>query len=101
MKNALIIDSKDNVATVLDDISLGDEVGARLGKKTRSLKVVEMIPFGFKVALVDIPKGGTVLKYGEAIGRASQPIKKGQLVHIHNIEGARGRGDLVMELKKK
>jgi altronate dehydratase small subunit len=101
MKDALIIDSKDNVATVLDDISLGDEVGARLGKKTRSLKAVERIPFGFKVALVDIPKGGTVLKYGEAIGRASQPIKKGQLVHVHNIEGARGRGDLVTEVKKK
>jgi altronate dehydratase small subunit len=101
MKNALIIDSSDNVAAALEDIDGGDEVGARLGKKTLTLKAVEMIPFCFKMALVDIPKGGTVLKYGEAIGKASQPIKKGQLVHIHNIEGVRGRGDLVMEAKKK
>ena len=101
MKNALIIDSSDNVATVLEDIDLGDEVGARLGKETRAVEAAETIPFGFKVALVDIPEGGTVLKYGEAIGKASQPIKKGQLVHVHNIEGARGRGDLVTEVKKK
>ena len=101
MKTALIIDSSDNVATALEDINLGDEVGARLGKKTRAVKATEKIPFGFKVALVDIPEGGTVLKYGEAIGKASQPIKKGQLVHVHNIEGARGRGDLVTEVKKK
>jgi altronate dehydratase small subunit len=101
MKNALIIDSSDNVATALEDINLGDEVGAKLGKETRVVKAAEMIPFGFKVALVDIPEGGTVLKYGEAIGKASQLIKKGQLVHVHNIGGARGRGDLVTEVKKK
>jgi altronate dehydratase small subunit len=50
--------------------------------------------FGFKLALTDISKGSKVIKYGETIGLASQDIKQGQLVHIHNIEGARARGDL-------
>jgi altronate dehydratase small subunit len=38
-----------------------------------------------------------VLKYGESIGVASSDIQMGQLVHVHNLEGARGRGDLAEE----
>lgn len=34
------------------------------------------------------------MKYGESIGGASQDIKKGEYVHIHNMEARRGRGDL-------
>ena len=37
------------------------------------------------------------VKYGESIGVASSDIQEGQLVHVHNLEGARGRGDLVGE----
>jgi altronate dehydratase small subunit len=35
-----------------------------------------------------------VRKYGEMIGKASAAIAKGALVHIHNLEGTRARGDL-------
>ena len=94
MKKALIISPADNVATALEDILAGDLVEARLGKNVETLEARENISFGFKIALSDIPKGGNVLKYGEAIGRASAPINKGSLIHIHNVEGARGRGDL-------
>lgn len=100
-KRALIVDAKDSVATALEEINTGDKVDAMLGKKATSLEAREKIPFGFKIALTDIAKGDVVMKYGEAIGKASQPIKKGQLVHIHNLEGARGRGDLTREVKKK
>lgn len=34
------------------------------------------------------------MKYGESIGAASSDIKKGDYVHIHNLEALRGRGDL-------
>jgi len=100
-KRALIIDAKDTVATALEDIGPGDKVDAMLGKKATTLEAKEKIPFGFKIALTDTAKGDAVMKYGEAIGKASQPIRKGQLVHIHNLEGARGRGDLTREVKKK
>jgi altronate dehydratase small subunit len=100
MRRALILDSDDTVATALEHVEAGDEVEARLGNRTQTLKAAEKIPFGFKVALIDIPKGGMVVKYGEAIGKASRPIQKGQLVHVHNIEGTRGRGDLE-EVKNK
>jgi altronate dehydratase small subunit len=100
-KRALIIDAKDTVATALEDIAPGDKVDAMLGRKATTLEAKEKIPFGFKIALTDTAKGDAVVKYGEVIGKASQPIKRGQLVHVHNLEGARGRGDLTGEVKKK
>ncbi len=93
-KRALILSPKDNVASVMEEVSSGDDVVAQGGNETRLLQAVEKIPFGFKVATVDIRQGDPVIKYGEVIGRASNSIQKGALVHIHNIEGARGRGDL-------
>ncbi len=36
---------------------------------------------------------GEVYKYGESIGRATQEIKSGDYVHVHNVESERGRGD--------
>ena len=38
-------------------------------------------------------KGEHIIKYGEVIGGASADIRKGEYVHIHNLEALRGRGD--------
>jgi altronate dehydratase small subunit len=91
---ALKLSEKDNVATSLAELDPGTEVRVKWGKKVIKVKSLEKIPFGFKIALNDIGKGSNVIKYGETIGVSSQNIKRGQLVHIHNIEGARARGDL-------
>jgi altronate dehydratase small subunit len=93
-KGALKIAHQDNVATLLEEAASGTEVPVRFGREVSQLKALEAIPFGFKIALDTIPKGGRVVKYGEPIGVASKDIKKGEMVHVHNIEGARGRGDL-------
>ena len=93
-KRGLILSPKDNVANALEEVLAGEEIEAYQGKERISLRAIKKIPFGFKVAMTDIGRGQPVVKYGEMIGRASQTIKKGALVHIHNIEGARGRGDL-------
>ena len=93
-RGALMLSAKDNVATSLEDIAVGTEVPVRLGREVRNIKALEKIPFGFKMAVVPIAKGAEVVKYGEAIGIASLAIKKGELVHVHNLEGARGRGDM-------
>jgi altronate dehydratase small subunit len=92
-KRALVLDPKDNVATVVEEVQAGEEIATEPGDKAVTAK--EMIPYGFKVALTDIPKGGDIVKYGELIGRASKAIVCGDMVHIHNVEGTRGRGDLV------
>jgi altronate dehydratase small subunit len=93
-KRALIMQPNDNVATALEEIQAGEDVAAALGKESRSIRAAEAIPFGFKVALQDIPQGELIRKYGEVIGRASTAIAKGTMVHVHNLEGTRARGDL-------
>jgi altronate dehydratase small subunit len=93
-KGAMKLTEKDNVATNLEETDPGSEVEVRLGDEVDTIKALETIPFGFKIAIMDIAKGSHIKKYGESIGVASSDIKKGSLVHIHNLEGARGRGDL-------
>jgi altronate dehydratase small subunit len=93
-RRALILTAKDTVANALEEVAAGEVVAARLGGETNLVTALDRIPFGFKVALEDVPLGGDVYKYGEIIGKASQPIKRGQLVHVHNLAGTRGRGDL-------
>jgi len=91
MARALVIHPDDNVAVALADLAKGEAVVLE-GRAPLHLR--DPIPFGHKLALVDIPAGGAVRKYGEAIGRASRAIQVGEHVHVHNLEGARGRGDL-------
>ena len=47
------------------------------------------VPIGHKIALVDIKKGDTVLKYGQDIGKTVADIKKGEHVHVHNLKTKR------------
>jgi altronate dehydratase len=79
---------KDNVATAKSPISSGTLLTFSKGEK---IVLKEEIPFGHKVSLRKISKGGAVIKYGERIGRAIREIKPGELVHIHNVVGERGK----------
>jgi altronate dehydratase small subunit len=93
-KRALIMHPKDNVATTVEEIQPGDPVQVSRSGEVRTLIAIEPIPFGFKIALEEIPQGAFILKYGDTIGKASRAIPKGALVHVHNLEGTRARGDL-------
>ena len=75
---------KDNAA-IADRAICADEALTENGLCSR-----EEIPANHKVALVDIPKGAVVRKYGEAIGRASRLIRAGEHVHIHNVKEGDG-----------
>lgn len=94
LRRALIVKWEDNVATVLEEVESGDKVAAKISQETRIVDAKEGIPFGFKIALTSFSKGEAIIKYGEVIGRAITHIEEGSLVHIHNLEGTRGRGDL-------
>lgn len=94
VRRALVLDPRDSVANALEAVAAGEAIAARVGDETVQVVAREAIPFGFKVALADLPAGAQVLKYGAIIGRASQPIRRGDLVHVHNLEGGRARGDL-------
>lgn len=90
MNRLLVISPNDNVATALESLSTGEV----LTVQDHRLTILEAIPRGHKVALVDITAGGAVVKYGSPIGVASAPIAAGTHVHTHNLASARGRGDL-------
>lgn len=95
MAKALVINKKDNVATVLEDLKEGEEIDISVkGEAGTKIVLRQRIPFGHKLALRKIEKGEAVIKYGEEIGRATEDIDTGQHVHIHNVESLRGRGDL-------
>jgi altronate dehydratase small subunit len=83
MPRAFQIQPQDNVATLLDDAVAGlvEVIGASRGE----VAATENIPRGHKVALRDIAAGGAVVKFGVRIGHATQPIRRGDWVHLHNL----------------
>jgi hypothetical protein len=89
MKSFLILDSKDNVATAITNLETGFELEDVF--LPYPVTCVENIKRGHKVALTDINEGDVVVKYGVTIGRAIAPIKKGELVHVHNLRSQRGK----------
>ncbi|WP_043458983.1 UxaA family hydrolase [Azohydromonas australica] len=49
------------------------------------LTVSGLVPAGHKLAVRDIAEGAPVRRYGQVIGAATQPIRAGQHVHVHNL----------------
>jgi len=94
MEKALVMDSKDNVATAIAELEAGEAVSVPVGSERLEVKIREAIRFGHKFAIKPISKGADVVKYGESIGRSTSAIDVGQHVHTHNVESLRGRGDL-------
>lgn len=94
MKTIIVMSSADNVGNAIEDISSGDEVTYTVEGNTFTFTAQDEVSFGFKAAVRDIPAGGDIIKYKEIIGRAAVDIKAGSCVHIHNVEGKRGRGDI-------
>jgi galactarate dehydratase len=69
------IHPNDNVAIVAD--AVGAPTGSRVGDGT---VLRSAVPSGHKVALVDIPEGEPVVRYGEVIGRAARAIARGSWI---------------------
>jgi altronate dehydratase len=84
-RSLMIMDTKDNVAVCLRALSAGEEIQVTHNDKILSVKVLEAVPLGHKIALSQIASGQPITKYGEIIGRAIQDIFIGQHVHNHNV----------------
>ena len=94
---ALRLKDDDDVAVALRVLAPGDAVtfppgGA--GGAELTVTVADAIPSGHKFATRPIDGGALIRKYGQVIGRACEAIAIGKHVHVHNVEGTRGRGDL-------
>ncbi len=88
---AIHVSEMDTVATALEPLKQGEKI---LGTT-----ILQEIRKGHKFATVDIKKGEPVIKYTAHIGIAATDIKAGEWVHVHNIEGERGRGDTDREVR--
>jgi len=75
------ISPQDNVAVAVTTV----EPGESLTVDGLSIIAAEAIPAGHKLALAPIAAGEKILKYGAAIGTATQEIHPGQHVHTHNL----------------
>jgi altronate dehydratase small subunit len=96
--NVLVLHPQDNVGNAVADIEALSLIIYQSGNQSDQSNQIQLvanqaIPFGFKVAIQPIALGEVVIKYGAAIGRATAMIRQGDLVHVHNLEGQRGRGD--------
>lgn len=83
--NALLMDEKDNVVTCVRDVAAGTDVVYQKGGELLHLTAGEDIPAYHKAALVDLPEGSDVMKYGQLIGRAITPMRAGGWVSHENI----------------
>ena len=88
----LVHDRKDTVGVVvIEGLKKGTDMLCVVTHDNSSFKLKSKmdVPIGHKVALTDIKKGDTVLKYGQDIGKAVADIKKGEHVHVHNLKTKR------------
>ena len=82
MKDHIKIHENDNVIVALQEIKEGTVV--------EGVQALCDIPAGHKMAIVDIPEGADVIKYGFRIGNAKEAIPAGQWIHTHNVKTALG-----------
>ncbi len=84
-RKVLILDERDNIAVCLVDMAQGETIE----QDELQITTLNTIPRGHKIATRPIAKGEGIIKYGERMGHAIEPIAIGEHVHIHNILGDR------------
>lgn len=98
MRNAVIIDARDNVAIAIYPLHAGeDAVCTAPDGSEATIPLTQDIPLFHKIARRDIACGEKIMKYGEFIGVATQDIARGSHVHVHNCESSDDLKDAVTE----
>jgi hypothetical protein len=73
---------EDTVLIVIATIAAGE----RFVVEGETVETPVTLPIGFKVAAGDLAEGSVALRYGTPIGRLTRSVRRGQLVHTHNLE---------------
>jgi altronate hydrolase len=79
--NVLKIHAQDNVLVALSDLHGGDLVEVDGG----SLLLKSDVPAKHKFAIHDLAAGQTIIMYGITVGKAAQPIGRGELLTTTNV----------------
>jgi (2R)-sulfolactate sulfo-lyase subunit alpha len=88
----IVHDKADTVGVVVvEDVQPGKDVTGWIMEtnETITLKALDAVPLGHKIALQDLKTGDTVLKYGHDVGRIVAEVGKGRHVHVHNLKTKR------------
>lgn len=89
MKRALRYTPDDNVLIALEDIQPGELL--EIDGKDCGIQAHAHIPLGHKIAADEIPAGAAIVKFGHEIGFATEAIRPGDYVHVHNVRDAVGK----------
>ena len=88
----LVHNEGDHVGVAVQDVEPGPRRAVYLDSDREvQIDVVEPVPLGHKVALADLDDGAGVTEYEVVVGLARRPIRRGELVHVHNLRSARWR----------
>ncbi len=84
----IMMNPKDSVCVIVSNtgVKAGDEVTVEFTGGTETIVANQDIAVPHKMAVKDIKAGEPIIKYGFYIGYAGEDIKKGDLVHIHNLK---------------
>ena len=88
----IVHDKTDTVGVmVVENAAIGADLTGWIMEtdETVSVRAMDAVPLGHKIALKDIKSGDTILKYGHDVGRAVAEIGKGRHVHVHNMKTKR------------
>lgn len=92
MIHFVVHEEGDGVGTiVVEGVKAGDTLTGWVMEqdKTVTIKTLNDIPIGHKIALRELKNNDTVIKYGVDIGRAIAAIKLGEYLHVHNVKTKR------------
>ena len=79
MRTYIQINPRDNVAIAVQAVAKGTEL-------LPGVVALSDIPQGHKIALVDIPRDGEIIRYGVVLGYAIDPIARGQWINEHMLK---------------
>ncbi|MFQ6023247.1 MAG: UxaA family hydrolase [Acidiferrobacterales bacterium] len=88
----LVHDNTDTVGViVVENVKPGQDLSGWVMEtdETITVKAMDAVPLGHKIALLDIKEGDTLIKYGHDIGRSIANIGTGHHVHVHNAKTKR------------
>ena len=86
----LVHNEGDQVGVAVQDVQPGTRRAVYMDSdRIVDVEVGEPVPLGHKVALTDLESGVELIEYGVVVARTRSAIRRGQMVHVHNVQSAR------------
>ena len=92
MKHGILLhEPQDDVGVAVMNLKKGSNIGAVTleGKAAGSVRLVDNVPLGHKVAMRPMPKDKAMVKYGRPVGKVIKDVARGAHVHTHNVKTLR------------